>query len=214
MTHPKEAVEAVARALSASASPDAWGYWTDSATALLDQIAPMLAARAEAEAREAALQYLSDTGQLMDRIAALEADTAAAVATEREACAECVKMMLEDEGISLQQISDTYRDAMVSGIHNGRKMPKDAAKSFARHFAERSDAVYQMGDHAAAAIRALSPPSAAARGQEVEALVQAARQMRDDYQTSDTHHPDHVLVPLSWFEAMRAALAQITGGKA
>lgn len=40
------------------------------------------------------------------------------------------------------------------------------------------------------------------------ALVDAARAMADDYQTSPNHHPQHVLVPLAAFEAMRAALAQ------
>ncbi|UPT53173.1 hypothetical protein [Synechococcus phage Ssp-JY42] len=51
-------------------------------------------------------------------------------------------------------------------------------------------------------IAALSHPE----GQ--SALVEAARAMADDYQTSPKHHPQHVLVPLSAFEAMRAALAQ------
>jgi len=83
MTHPKEAVEAVERALRDAHGSPPWATWGVEATALLDQIAPMFAARAEADAREAALQYLSDTGQLMDRIAAMEADKAAVV----EACA-------------------------------------------------------------------------------------------------------------------------------
>lgn len=38
------------------------------------------------------------------------------------------------------------------------------------------------------------------------ALVAAARAMADDYQTSPKHHPQHVLVPIAAFEAMRAAL--------
>jgi hypothetical protein len=37
-------------------------------------------------------------------------------------------------------------------------------------------------------------------------LIAAARQMVSDYQTSEHHHPNHVLVPLAAFEAMRAAL--------
>ena len=40
-----------------------------------------------------------------------------------------------------------------------------------------------------------------------DALLNAARAMADDYQTSETHHPDHVLVPREAFEAMRDALA-------
>lgn len=48
---------------------------------------------------------------------------------------------------------------------------------------------------------ALSPPEVRS------ALVDAARAMADDYQTSPNHHPQHVLVPLAAFEAMRAALS-------
>lgn len=44
-----------------------------------------------------------------------------------------------------------------------------------------------------------------------EKLVAAAHKMAADYQTSDQHHPDHVLVPRSAFEEMRDALAKIGG---
>ncbi|MGA0604926.1 hypothetical protein ACO2Q0_02915 [Phenylobacterium sp. VNQ135] len=40
---------------------------------------------------------------------------------------------------------------------------------------------------------------------DLQALAAAARLMLDDHQTSETHHPDHVLVPLAAFEAMREA---------
>jgi hypothetical protein len=43
----------------------------------------------------------------------------------------------------------------------------------------------------------------AERGNELRA---AARSMVDDYQTSAQHHPNHVLVRLSAFEALRTAL--------
>ena len=39
------------------------------------------------------------------------------------------------------------------------------------------------------------------------ALIAAATAMADDYQTSENHHPDHVLVPRRAFEAMRDALS-------
>ncbi|MUO70065.1 hypothetical protein [Agrobacterium vitis] len=42
--------------------------------------------------------------------------------------------------------------------------------------------------------------------QAVKALADACLLMADDYQTSDSHHPNHVLVPLPAFEAMRSAL--------
>jgi hypothetical protein len=42
-------------------------------------------------------------------------------------------------------------------------------------------------------------------------LIAAARQMLSDYQTSEHHHPNHVLVPLAAFEAMRAALKSCGG---
>jgi hypothetical protein len=40
------------------------------------------------------------------------------------------------------------------------------------------------------------------------ALVKAVRAMLGDYQTSAEHHPDHVLVRLNHFDALRAALAE------
>lgn len=42
-----------------------------------------------------------------------------------------------------------------------------------------------------------------------DAMVEAARLMVDDYQTSASHHPDHVLVPAIAFEALRSALASL-----
>lgn len=42
-------------------------------------------------------------------------------------------------------------------------------------------------------------------------LLTAARQMVGDYQTSENHHPNHVLVPLSAFKAMQDAIAE--GGR-
>jgi hypothetical protein len=62
------------------------GDWYEATADLITALRAALD-RAEADAREAALQYLSDTGQLMDRIAAMEADKAAAVEALIEAAA-------------------------------------------------------------------------------------------------------------------------------
>lgn len=43
-------------------------------------------------------------------------------------------------------------------------------------------------------------------------VTAACRAMADDYQTSGTHHPDHVLVPRQAFEKMQHAL-DADGGK-
>lgn len=40
-------------------------------------------------------------------------------------------------------------------------------------------------------------------------LVEACRGIADDYQTSDNHHPDHVLIPRDKFEAILAALKTV-----
>jgi len=48
-----------------------WRFWADKCREMAARLT-----RAEADAREAALQYLSDTGQMMDRLAAMEADKA------------------------------------------------------------------------------------------------------------------------------------------
>lgn len=39
-------------------------------------------------------------------------------------------------------------------------------------------------------------------------LLEAARLMAEDYQTSPGHHPNHVLVPARAFEALLAAIAR------
>ncbi|WP_412064031.1 hypothetical protein [Rhizobium sp. SYY.PMSO] len=47
----------------------------------------------------------------------------------------------------------------------------------------------------------------------IQGLVDACHAMAGDYQTSDTHHPEHVLVPIGAFEAMRSALSSpVEGG--
>ena len=58
MTHPKEAVEAVARALRDAHGSRLWETWGDEAAALLDQIAPMLTTRADAGALGAVVKPL------------------------------------------------------------------------------------------------------------------------------------------------------------
>jgi hypothetical protein len=52
-----------------------------------------------------------------------------------------------------------------------------------------------------------TPAPESARGEAVGALLDACKTMADDYQTSEQHHPNHVLVPLEAFTAMRDALA-------
>lgn len=44
-------------------------------------------------------------------------------------------------------------------------------------------------------------------------LLTAARQMVSDYQTSEHHHPNHVLVPLAAFKAMQDALSATGAAK-
>ena len=39
-------------------------------------------------------------------------------------------------------------------------------------------------------------------------LLPAAKAIFADYQTSDNHHPDHVLIRRADFEALRAAIAK------
>lgn len=52
----------------------------------------------------------------------------------------------------------------------------------------------------------LSPDGDAESGSLPSGVIEAARKMILDYQTSDMHHPDHVLVHREAFEAMQAAL--------
>jgi hypothetical protein len=42
-------------------------------------------------------------------------------------------------------------------------------------------------------------------------LLDAGRRMVEDYQTSEQHHPNHILVPLIAFEAMQVAIAKAEG---
>lgn len=43
----------------------------------------------------------------------------------------------------------------------------------------------------------------------IGAVLAAGKLMVDDHQTSEKHHPNHVLVPLNAFEAMRTAVAML-----
>ena len=43
----------------------------------------------------------------------------------------------------------------------------------------------------------------------VAELVEALRLVTDDYQTSEAHHPNHVLIPVATLGAARLALAKI-----
>lgn len=128
----------------------AWQAIQDQADIITTLRAQLAGARADFEDCNHVRQFNKDrTDRAEQRVATLEA----ALAAQIEADAEISKRLLEDEGVDLQAISDEYRDAMVSGMHRGRKMPKDFAKECAKEFQERSDAVYQMGEHVATAIR-------------------------------------------------------------
>ncbi len=111
------------------------------------------------EGSEAIWAMDQDLKEAADRIEALVAERDAARDAALEEAAKAAKELLEDEGTDLQAISDGYVDALSSGVHGGRKIPRDFAKTCADRFKERSDAVYQMGGHVAAAIRALTPPA-------------------------------------------------------
>jgi len=140
---------------------------------------------AEIAARQAALQYLSDTGQMMDRIAAMEADKAAAVEAMQEAAiAACMTQKTK------------FADATKSGW-------------------ERGNDSGTLG--CAAAIRALSPPPAA-RGQDVEALVKAAKYAEimcrlDFHDRIDWECDDFSQAVFDTWQRLCAALAPFTEGK-
>ena len=42
-------------------------------------------------------------------------------------------------------------------------------------------------------------------------LLAAGERMADDYQVSEQHHPNHVLVPVDAFNALRAAIQKARG---
>lgn len=71
-----------------------------------------------------------------------------------ERCATKAKDELESWGIDLQQTSDAYRDAAVSGKFNGRGVSEAFAKDQATRFKERANAIYDFGEPLADAIRA------------------------------------------------------------
>lgn len=74
----------------------------------------------------------------------------AALRSEREQavreCAEKAKQWLEDWGGDLGSTSDAYYEAAKSGKFNGRSIDLVFAKTCARQFKERSNAVYDSGD--------------------------------------------------------------------
>lgn len=74
------------------------------------------------------------------------------ISDERKACAAFVKNWLEDWGQDLLATSDSYRDAMNTGRHAGRKIPTEVARAYARQFRERGNAVYDCGELLAAAL--------------------------------------------------------------
>ena len=48
------------------------------------------------------------------------------------------------------------------------------------------------------------------KGEYTPDLLKAAEAMVRDYQTSEKHHPHHVLVTLEAFNSLRAALSKVT----
>jgi hypothetical protein len=99
MTHPKEAVEAVARALFvASDGTNSPAYFLDYATVLVDQIAPMLTARAEADIADLQhdlARYMTIAGEESERADRAEADKAAAVEAMRSELEEAKGLLIE-----------------------------------------------------------------------------------------------------------------------
>lgn len=61
--------------------------------------------------------------------------------------AKVAKDWLEDWGVDLQATSDAYREAVIHGTFNGRRISPDIARASAKQFQERSDAVYDCGVH-------------------------------------------------------------------
>lgn len=84
----------------------------------------------------------------------LSPDEVDAVTVEK--CAEAGKAAIEDEAVDLEGIRDSYIEARTTGIHAGRRIPPDMAKTFASQFHQRADAVDKVADVVAAAIRALA----------------------------------------------------------
>ena len=116
--HPQAAVEAVARWMQAIVAADRWKgrdlsaelpqkwahlrpetqrFWADEATALLDQITPIL------------------TADLQARLDAAEADKRAAVLDEREACARLIEGFRQERNhIGDQKCAALFRKAYAA----------------------------------------------------------------------------------------------------
>lgn len=56
------------------------------------------------------------------------------------------KNWLEDWGMDLQETSDAYREAVVTGKMNNRNIKPELAKAFAKEFNFRADSVYDCGE--------------------------------------------------------------------
>jgi len=60
--------------------------------------------------------------------------------------ARFVRTWLEDWGSDLEDTAEAYQEAMLSGTFNGRKIPIDMAKIYAKQFHEKAEAVYLCGE--------------------------------------------------------------------
>jgi hypothetical protein len=77
-----------------------------------------------------------------------------------DAAASKVEMHLDDWANDLAATRDAYLDAAVSGKMNGRKIAPETARTFAKQFNERAEAIAEAAGHTSAAIRALTASDA------------------------------------------------------
>lgn len=138
----------------------------------------------------------------------------AATKTQRDLYETAVIERLKESGFleieirteSLMRCGDGYQDEVINaGWHYW-----NAALSAAEPVGQ-VDASYGEAGMLVASFKPSSLPVGTklytAPAVAVKALADACRMMVDDYQTSDNHHPNHALVPLTAFDAMRSALS-------
>jgi hypothetical protein len=97
-------------------------------------------------------------------------------------------------------------DAAPTGEVIARHEPSDGVSVVAKvnPMAEWDDATEEAW---AAFIATFDPPTVLSLLSRLQALEGCGRAMIEDYQTSETHHPDHVLVPAEAFGPLRSLLS-------
>ena len=139
-----------------------WENWNKSTEAFRAIIAE--AETRESNLRDASIRSGNEISELRATIARLTREKAEAPPTDaagmREMAAKFAQQWLEDWGHDLAATRDSYRDATISGKHNGRTIAKELAKNAAHNFDERASAVHDCGALLAKDIRTLPlPPS-------------------------------------------------------